>query len=78
MSDLMSFKTQLVSPMWVFFILAVGACVANADDQRGIAIDIPTAFNYQGELIFNGEPANGTFDMIFGIFFPSQSQNHHT
>ena len=68
MSDLKSFKTQFVSPMWVFFILAVGACVANADDQRGIAIDIPTAFNYQGELIFNGEPANGTFDMIFGLF----------
>ena len=68
MLNFMSLKTKFVQPLWVVFMVAVGTCAANADDSRGIAIDIPTAFNYQGELIFNGQPANGTFEMIFGLF----------
>ena len=68
MFNLLSFKTKLAQRLCILLFVAVGTCVANADDQRGIAIEIPTAFNYQGELIFNGEPANGTFDMVFGLF----------
>lgn len=49
---------------------AAGPVVGNLNVSLnlGVAIDTPTSFLYQGQLLNNGQPANGEFDMTFQVF----------
>jgi hypothetical protein len=55
--------------LWVLMFLNVTAVHASSEGLSGVIPVIPgTKFNYQGEVIYNGSPANGDFDVRFKLF----------
>ncbi len=62
---------SMMQVVWVgvLMVLIASTVRASGDDPSGGIPMIPgTKFNYQGEVIYNGSPANGIFDVRFKLF----------
>lgn len=62
-------NNRIMQVIWIFvwMVLNPATVSASGDDSLG-APPINTKFNYQGEVIYNGAPANGVFDVRFKLY----------